>query len=118
MPTEIYTGQTNPAQNQGVRRSNALENRNNAKVSDEQGDVKATTDTAKVDSNTAQNAGENSVVISESGQKLQALEQSIRQEPQVRVELVREIQKRIEDGDFPIDVQDLARQILDQESQL
>lgn len=122
MPTEINTGQAGLAQsasqNQGVNRSNANDSRNSPKVSDPKSGNTISDAASQAEGTPSQNAGESSVVISESGQKLQSLEQSIRQEPQVRVEVVREIQKRVENGDFPIDVENLAKQIIDQESQL
>lgn len=123
MPTEINTGQAGLAQsasqNQGVNRSNANDSRNSPKVSDPKSGNTISDAASQAEEGTpSQNAGESSVVISESGQKLQSLEQSIRQEPQVRVEVVREIQKRVENGDFPMDVENLAKQIIDQESQI
>lgn len=106
MPTEINTGQAGlgktTARNQGVSKSAVPESPVKQKVS--------ASEVGKADSEG------NAVVISETGQKLQSLEQSIRQEPEVRIEVVREIQKRVESRDFPIDVENLARQIIDQET--
>lgn len=103
MPTEINTGQASlgqtTARNQGISKPSAPDAPTKVKAGEEKA-----------------NSDEQAVVISESGQKLQSLEQSIRQEPEVRIEVVREIQKRVENRDFPIDVETLARQIIDQES--
>jgi flagellar biosynthesis anti-sigma factor FlgM len=103
MPTEINTGQASLQQSSATKanasKASALEKPAEAKTGEQQAASEPS-----------------SVVISESGQKLQALEESIRQEPQVRVDVVREIQKRVENGVFPIDVENLAKQIMDQES--
>lgn len=124
MPTEINTGQASIAQsaakNQGIAKTNANDGRSGSKISEESRTKRAEKEplsAQEIARDNSEGGDGSNVVISESGQKLQSLEQSIRQEPQVRIEVVREIQKRVENGDFPIDVENLARQIMDQESQ-
>ena len=104
MPTDINTGQhsLHGIGNRSITHGKATEPTSNSP-------------TAGASADDASPKATDSVSISHSGQKLQALETSIRSEPHVRVEVVREIQKRVQNGDFPIDVETLAQQIIEQE---
>ncbi|MEJ2669671.1 MAG: flagellar biosynthesis anti-sigma factor FlgM [Gammaproteobacteria bacterium] len=109
MPTEINANTVNTLENRAV--TTALTSGNASRTAS----ASSLVPTPPTNTLNAHTSADDSVSISDSGQKLQALEASIRSEPHVRVEVVREIQKRVQNGDFPIDVEVLAQQIINQE---